>query len=116
MRLDEQLDDALRRLPMWAPPAHFVRRVASLARTEVQWSRSDVGVTVWVRHVLHGTAAAGLAWAAGLGIWWMLGPYLRLMTVAANVMITEPLAVSWTCAALSLATAFYTCRSLFSRI
>jgi hypothetical protein len=34
MRLDEQLDDALRRMPAWEPPAHFARRVARAAQSE----------------------------------------------------------------------------------
>lgn len=110
MRLDEQLDDALKRLPMWAPPAHFAARVASMARAEVAWRRSESRTRVWARNAVHGAAAAGLGWAAGSGIWWMLDPYLRLMTVAADVMIKEPLAVSWTCAALSLLVAAVTTR------
>lgn len=110
MRLDEQLDAALKRLPMWAVPAHFAPRVASIARAEVEWSRSESRTHVWARNAVHGTVAAGLGWAAGSAISWMLDPYLRLMTVAADVMIRAPLAVSWTCAALSLLVAAVTIR------
>ena len=105
MSLDDQLDDALRRLPVWTPPARFAGRVAAMAGAEIRSARSESPPRVWARYAAYGTAVAAVGWAVGAGVWWMLESYLRLMTVAAEVMIMEPVAVSWTCAALSLLTA-----------
>ncbi len=109
MRLDEQLDETLRRLPAWDPPPDFATRVAAAARATVEWPVHESRARVWAGSLFQGLSAAALGTAVGVAVWASLDPYLRLMTAAADVAIMQPLAVSWTCAAFSLVTAAAAC-------
>jgi len=105
MPLDEQLDEALKRLPTWTPPARFAARVVAAAGVEVRARPHPVLAREWGSYAASGAIAAGLAWALGAAGWPMLDAYLRLMTTAAAAAMAEPLLASWMCGALSLTVA-----------
>ena len=110
MRLDEQIDDALKRFPAWEPPADLVPRVIALAGADAEPVVSEPRAQVWARNILHGMSMAGVALVAGWVVSWSVDPYLRMMTIAANLVIKQPVALSWACAAISLLVAAMTTR------
>jgi hypothetical protein len=113
MPIDDQIDDALGRLPVWTPPPAFTRRVTSRALSaSLERPAVESRMRAWLRVAVQGACAAGIAYVAS----GLVDDYLRLTTAAVQQMAMQPLSVAWTCAALSLVTAAYTCRNLFSRI
>lgn len=118
MRLDEHIDDALRRLPLWAPPAAVSRRIASrVLASALDWPAPESRTRLWVGAAVEGGFAAGLACVAGWLVWegaasaadparQALDAYIRLLMAAAAQPVMQPLPLAWVCAALSLVTAF----------
>jgi hypothetical protein len=110
MRLDEQLDDALRRLPSWERDPHFATRVSAAVCSRTESSAHEPSIRLWVGSIVEGLAAASIAIVASGTAWWSVGPFLRIMSAAADVMVTQPVMLSWICALLSLIVAALTTR------
>jgi hypothetical protein len=108
MRLDEELDDALQRLPAWTPPADLCRQVVQhIQAHDLGWLMEDRRASAWAPLAGQGLVAAATAAAATWLVSWGVDPYLRLTAVATDALVMQPFPVVWTCAALSLVSAFF---------
>ena len=75
----DEIDDTLRRQPMWDPPAGFSRQVAALAVRLPEQSNRVTGATVWTLawHAVAGLVANGHATLSGYA--WMVRQYWALL-------------------------------------
>ena len=75
----DDVDDALRRQPMWDPPAGFSRRVAATAVRLLEPSDAVTAATVLATawHTARGLLARGRATVGGCG--WMLRQYWAIL-------------------------------------
>ena len=103
----EDLEDALKRQPLWEPPAGFARAVVARA-LDGKYPRPAIEypILAFLRGAELAVASAALLYA-GAWILWRVTPLLT------GALVANETPVAWTCAALSLLSAMWFTRLRF---
>jgi len=97
----EDLEEALKRQPLWEPPAGFARAVVARAQAGNDPRPAiEYPILAFLRGAELAVASAALLYA-GAWILWRVTPPL------AGVLVANAIPVAWTCAALSLLSAMW---------
>jgi hypothetical protein len=115
---DARVDEALRRLPRWEPPRHFVRAVLARmpAAVPAMPPPAPRGLPVVFRAATVGAVGASVTFAAGLLLSWatfallpaavtVTVAYEMFLEVATAALIDHATAIAWICAAVMLSIA-----------
>lgn len=95
----EDLDDTLKREPLWEPPAGFASKV--IARTTLSYPR-PAGAHRAAFDFLRSAQRAALSAACAYSGAWILWRVTPLLT---DTLVANATPVAWTCTALSLLSA-----------
>jgi hypothetical protein len=64
VKFDDQLDEALRRLPAWTPPPYFAERMSRRVSIRDESQAMVPRVRFWIGAILQGMVAAGIGFLA----------------------------------------------------
>jgi hypothetical protein len=110
LKFDDQLDEALRRMPAWIPPACFAKRVASRVATRDRSVDLMPHMRFWISATLQGTLAAAIGYLGSTIVSWGATSVSAAARVAVDEYLhvvlpwssAQALSFAWMCAGLSL--------------